>query len=246
MAGVAVGVLAGFRLDGRAAAVVGAGRGIGAACALALAEAGADVAVLARTPEQVQAVAEGVRGHGRRAVALPCDALDAAATDAALASAVEALGRLDIVVHVVGGAMPQPFMTTSDRAIADAWERNVGSALRVVRSAVPHLLASGGGSVVLISSAMGHHVARGYVAYGTVKAALEHATRLLAADLAPRIRVNAVAPGAILTEALEVVAKNPEIKAAMEAGTPLRRLGEPDDIAAAVLFLASPAASDAK
>lgn len=237
------GVLDAFRLDGRVALVAGAGRGIGAASALALAEAGADVVLLARTEAQIVAVAERVGALGRRALPLTVDALDTASVETAVERAVTDLGHLDVVVNVVGGAMPRAFLRTTDAALSDAWERNVASALRLVRSTTPHLLAAGGGSVVLISSAIGHLVGRGYVAYGTVKGALDHATRLLAADLAPRIRVNAVAPGAILTEALEVVAANPEVKAAIEAGTPLHRLGEPEDIAAAVLYLASPASS---
>jgi 7-alpha-hydroxysteroid dehydrogenase len=95
----------------------------------------------------------------------------------------------------------------------------------------------------MISSAIGHVVGRGYVAYGSAKAALDHAVELMAADLNPKIRVNAVAPGAILTEALEVVASNPELRASIENATPLRRLGVPEDIAAAVLYLASAASS---
>ena len=95
----------------------------------------------------------------------------------------------------------------------------------------------------MVSSAIGHVTGRGYLAYGAAKAAVDHAVRLMALDLNPHIRVNAVAPGAILTEALEFVAEQPEIKDAIEAGTPLRRLGVPDDIAAAVLYLASPASS---
>ena len=95
----------------------------------------------------------------------------------------------------------------------------------------------------VVSVIGGHVTGRGYLAYGAAKAAVDHAVRLMALDLNPHIRVNAVAPGAILTEALEFVAEQPEIKDAIEAGTPLRRLGVPDDIAAAVLYLASPASS---
>lgn len=105
------------------------------------------------------------------------------------------------------------------------------------------MLAAGGGSVVNISTAMAHQVARGFVTYGTVKAALEHATRLLAADLSPRIRVNAVAPGAISTDALRAfIARNGCDDDVLDA-IPMRRLGLPDDIAAAVLYLCSSAAS---
>lgn len=232
-----------FRLDGRVALLSGAGRGIGAASALALADAGADVVVLSRTAAQIDAVAEAARALGRRAIAIPTDATDPDAVSVAVDRTVEELGRLDIVVNVVGGSMPRSFLETSDRALSTAFDRNVVDGLRLVRTAVPHLAKSDAASVVMVSSAVGHVTGRGYVAYGSAKAALDHAVRLMAVDLNPRIRVNAVAPGAILTEALEFVADNPEIKAALEQATPLRRLGVPDDIAAAVLYLASPASS---
>jgi 7-alpha-hydroxysteroid dehydrogenase len=224
-----------FRLDGRVALVSGAGRGIGAAVATALAEAGADVAVLARTPEQIESVAEEVRALGRRAIAIPTDAADAAATEAAVARAVAELGGLDVLVPVTGGSMPRPFARTGDDALRESFDRNVVHGLRLVRQAMPHLVHSEAASVVTVSSAIGHVVGRGYVAYGAGKAALEHAVRLLAAELNPRIRVNAVAPGAVLTDALRHVASDPEVTRALEEATPLRRLGTPDDIAAAVL-----------
>jgi 7-alpha-hydroxysteroid dehydrogenase len=232
-----------FRLDGKVALISGAGRGIGAATALALAEAGADVAVLARNVDQLASVAAGAREFGRRALAVPTDAFNAEAVQAAVDQTMAEFGRLDIVVNVVGGSMPQAFLGTTDRDLHNAFESNVVSGLRLARMCTPHLLASGGGSIVFISSAIGHVVGRGFVAYGAGKSAVDQTTRLLAAELNPRIRVNAVAPGAILTEALEFVASNPEIKQMLESGTHLQRLGEPEDIAAAVLFLASPASS---
>lgn len=230
-----------FRLDGRVAVVSGAGRGIGAASALALAEAGADVAVLARTAEQIEQVAIEARAMGRRAVAIPTDATDPSAVTAAVARIVAELGRLDVVVSVVGGARPGPFADAGDDVLRAAFDRNVVDGLRLVRTALPHLRASDGASVIMVSSAIGHVTGRGYVAYGTAKAALDHAVRLMAADLNPKIRVNAVAPGAVMTDALASVAGRPEIKAAIERATPLRRIAEPEEIAAAVLYLASPA-----
>jgi 7-alpha-hydroxysteroid dehydrogenase len=104
------------------------------------------------------------------------------------------------------------------------------------------MLAGEGGSIVNITSTMGRLADRGYAVYGTAKAALAHLTRLMAFDLAPRIRVNAVAPGAIATDALDTVLTD-ELRAAMIAATPLRRLGNPRDIAMAVLYLVSPAGS---
>lgn len=103
------------------------------------------------------------------------------------------------------------------------------------------MLASGGGAVVNISSVMGRVSGRGYLAYGTAKAALTHYTRLAARDLAPRIRVNAIGVGSVATSALDIVMTDDALRTAMERNTPLGRIGEPDDIAATVLFLASPA-----
>ncbi|TWG08113.1 SDR family oxidoreductase [Saccharopolyspora dendranthemae] len=232
-----------FRLEGRVAMVSGAGRGIGAATALALAEAGADVAVLSRTPDQIEAVAQQIRDLGRRAVAIPTDAGDAEAVSAAVTRAADELGRIDVVVSVTGGSMPRPFTHTHDEALRKSFENNVVHGVRLVREAVPHLAKSDAASVVMVSSSTGHLVGRGYLAYGAAKASLDHAVRMMAADLNPRIRVNAVAPGAILTEALEVVAADPQMKATLEEHTPLRRIGTPEDIAAAILYLSSPASS---
>jgi 7-alpha-hydroxysteroid dehydrogenase len=237
-------VLARYNMSGKVALLSGAGRGIGAASALALAEAGADIAVMARSVDQLENVAAQARAMGRRAIAVPCDANNADDVSAAVQRTVDELGRIDTVISVVGGSMPQPFMNTSDKDLRNAFENNVINGLRLVRECVPHLLTAGNGvvgasSIVMVSSAIGHVVGRGYVAYGS----LDHAVELMAADLNPKIRVNAVAPGAILTEALEIVASNPELRSMIENATPLRRLGDPDDIAAAVLYLASQASS---
>jgi len=115
--------------------------------------------------------------------------------------------------------------------------------LRLVRCALPHLLESDSASVVMVSSAIGPVVGRGYVAYGSGKAALDHSVRLLAAELNPKVRVNAVAPGAVLTDSLEKVAADPAMKALLERETPLHRIGTVEDVAAAVLYLAGPASS---
>jgi 7-alpha-hydroxysteroid dehydrogenase len=232
-----------FRVDDRVAVVTGAGRGIGAASALALAEAGADVLLAARTEAQLDEVAARVRALGRRAVVVPTDVTDDDATAALADTAVSELGRLDIVVNNAGGTMPRPFMDTSAGYLGRAFHFNVTSAFVLTKAAVPHMLASGGGSVVNISSAMGRMSDRGMVAYGTAKGALSHMTRLMASDLAPRVRVNAIAVGSVATSALDIVLESEELHEQMVARTPLRRLGEVEDIALAVLYLASPAGS---
>ncbi|MGV9666422.1 SDR family oxidoreductase [Nocardia niigatensis] len=228
-----------FRLDGRVAVVTGAGRGIGAATALALAEAGADVAISARTPAQLDEVAGKIHALGRRAITVPADLSDLSAVTALAETAATELGRIDIVVNNVGGTMPNTFLTTTPEFLEEAFRFNVSTAHALTRAAVPHMLKNDGGSVVNISSMMGRAPGRGFLAYGTAKAALAHWTRLAAADLSPRIRVNAIAVGSVLTSALEVVAQQPEMKKQMEDATPLHRLGEPWEIAAAIVYLSS-------
>jgi 7-alpha-hydroxysteroid dehydrogenase len=239
-----------FRVTGQAAVVTGAGRGIGAATAIALAQAGADVLISARTEDQLAKVAREIEAAGRRAVIVPADLSDLDAAASLAEAAAEAFGRLDIVVNNVGGALPRPFLATKPRHLADAFQFNVGIAHRLTQAAVPCLLAGqdqgqdqgqGQGVVINISSVMGRVAGRGYLAYGTAKAALAHYTRLAAADLAPRIRVNAIAVGSVATSALDIVLTNDELRERMERATPLGRIGDPEDIAAAVLFLASPA-----
>ena len=232
-----------FRIDGQVAVVTGAGRGIGAATAVALAQAGADVVISARHADQLAKVAAQVEEAGRRALVVPADLMDLDAAAALADRAVDELGRLDIVVNNVGGSMPMPFLDTDVRTFEGAFHFNVSTAFALTRAALPHLLESGNGSVVNITSAMGRFRDRGFVAYGTAKAALAHMTRLLAADCAPKVRVNGVAPGSIATSALEIVVSNEPIHDEMVSKTPLRRLGEADEIALAVLYLASDASS---
>jgi 7-alpha-hydroxysteroid dehydrogenase len=234
-----------FHVTDQVAVVTGSGRGIGAASALALAEAGADIVLSARTEEQLREVAKQIEAIGRRAVVVPGDLTDNDVMRSLATTAMTEFGRLDIVVNNLGGTMPRPLLDTSTRALEEAFHFNVGAGHALVRAAVPLMLEGDhpGGSIVNISSVMGHVGARGYLAYGTVKGALEQYTRLAARDLSPRIRVNAVAVGSTATSALDIVMASDELRTTMEEATPLRRIGDPNEIAAAVLFLASPAGS---
>ncbi|MGW4720342.1 SDR family oxidoreductase [Nocardia sp. NPDC004260] len=231
-----------FRIDDQVAIVTGAGRGLGAAIAVAFAEAGANVVIAARTKSQLDEVAERVSATGRQAHVVSADLSDAEATAALAEAAVERFGRLDIVVNNVGGALPCPLLDTTPQALRDAFDFNVANAHALVRAAVPRMLeTAGAGSILNITSTMGRLPGRAFAAYGTAKAALAHYTKLAALDLNPRIRVNAIAPGSILTSALEVVAGNEAMRTELESKTPLHRIGEPEDIAAAALYLVSPA-----
>jgi 7-alpha-hydroxysteroid dehydrogenase len=232
-----------FRLDGKCAIVTGAGRGIGAATARAFADAGADLVLAARTKEQLEAVAEDVQARGRRALVIPMDVNDNAAVEDLVDQAVSVFGRLDIVVNNAGGTMPRPFLDTSPGFLERSFHFNVTTAFVLSKAATPKLLATGNGAIVNISSAIGRLRDRGFVAYGTAKAALSHMTRLMAADLAPKVRVNGIAVGSIATSALDIVLEDDAIRDEMVRRTPLRRLGEADDIARCALYLASPASS---
>ena len=232
-----------FTLTGRVAIVTGAGRGIGAALAKTYAEAGADVLLAARTKEQLDETAAAVADAGRRAVVVPFDVNETARLPELVEHAVAEFGRLDIVVNNAGGAMPTALLDTTEKAFEGAFHFNVTTAFALTKAAVPELLKQEGASVVNISSTMGRLRDRGYAAYGTAKAALAHLTRLMAADLAPKVRVNAIAVGAVATSALDIVLTDENLHREMVDHTPLRRIGQPEEIGYAALYLASPAAA---
>jgi 7-alpha-hydroxysteroid dehydrogenase len=238
-----VSILDNFKVTDQVAVVTGAGRGIGAAAAIALAEAGADVVISSRTAEQLDEVKARIEALGRKAHVVAADLNDEAQIRALAEAAQSAFGRLDIVVNNVGGTMPRTYLDTSVGFLERAFHWNVSTAHALTTSAVPIMLENGGGSVINIASVVGKVAGRGYLAYGTAKGALIHYTELAAEDLAPRVRVNAIAVGSTLTSALEMVAANDDMRTGIEKLTPLRRLGTTDDIAAAVLYLASPAGS---
>ncbi len=230
-----------FKVDGKVAVVTGAGRGIGAASAVALAEAGADVLIGARSVDQLEKVANAVRAAGRRAYVVPADLMDLEAVAGLADKAFEEFGRLDIVVNNVGGTIPNALLDTDPAYLEEAFHFNVSTAHALIRAAVPQMLKHDGGSIVNISSIMGRVAGRGYLAYGTAKAALAHYTRLAAQDLSPTIRVNAIAVGSVLTSALEFVTDDEATMTEMTTKTPLGRLGAVEDISGAVVYLSSPA-----
>lgn len=224
----------------RTALVTGAGRGIGRAIALAYAEAGANVVCAARTQADVDAVAAAAREFGGAALGVACDVADDAQLDALVARTLEKFGRIDLLVNNAGGAAPNNPLHTSARAFDGVFHFNVTAAFALSAKCAPHMQKHGG-AIVNISSSASRYAQKNFSAYGTAKAALNQMTRLLAADFAPRIRVNAIAPGAIMTDALAPYLDE-AATAKMIGLTPLNAMGMPDDIAAAALYLASPAA----
>jgi 7-alpha-hydroxysteroid dehydrogenase len=232
-----------FRLDGRVAVVTGAGQGIGAGCAVALAEAGADVALAARTQADLDAVAERIRALGRRAVAVSTDVTEPDQLARLVDTTVAELGRVDVLVNNAGGWDPRPITHTSPRSLEAAFKFNVVAAFTLTQLCVPHMVEVGAGSVVNISSRAASMVQPCFVAYATAKAALCMMTRAMAPELAPKVRVNAIEVGGVETQALSHVLTDDSIRRQLEDNTPMHRVGQPEDIAASVLYLASDASS---
>lgn len=231
-----------FSLEGQVAIVTGAGKGIGRACALAFAQAGADVALGARTSADIEAVAAEIGSLGRRAIAVACDVNDGAALERLVQATLTGLGKVTLLVNNAGGSGPNDprRMPPADFARVLAW--NVVPAYALIQQCAPHMREAGGGAVVNISSSAARYAQKHFSAYGAAKAALNQLTRNLAQDFAPHVRINAIEPGSILTDALRPYL-TPERTTSMLERTPLARLGEVEDVAAAALFLASPASS---
>lgn len=238
-----------FRLDGEVAVVTGAGKGIGRAIAIALAEAGADVAVASRTQTDLDSVAAEITALGRRALPLATDATDAAALERLAEHTIAKLGKLTVWVNNAGG-IPDGTPRYLTRTPEENFDEQIALNLKAVwmgSSVAARYMAEAGGAIVNISSrsAYGPQVKNG--PYGAAKAAVNSLTSTLAVEVAPKIRVNAVAPGPVPTENFDdcMGTDTPEKREKLLGmiGIPMGRYGEPEDIAAAVVFMASPAAS---
>lgn len=227
-----------FRLDGLHAVIAGAGRGIGAATALAFAAAGVRaLTLIARHRPTLEDVASLARGLGADVRAVPCDVTD----EHALQAVFDDIDTLDVLVYAAGTNVPQTIgeleLDTADRL----WAVNVRAGLHAAREAVRHM-PDAGGAIVFISSQMGHVGAPRRSVYCATKHAVEGLTRALAVELAPRVRVVAIAPTFVATDMTAPFLADPRFRGDVLRRIPLGRLATVEEVAGAVLYAASPAA----
>jgi NAD(P)-dependent dehydrogenase (short-subunit alcohol dehydrogenase family) len=236
-----------FKLTGRTAVVTGAGQGIGLACVEALAEAGAKVVIADRDAKIAAEGQAGLKAKGFDAEIFLLDVTDAAAVTQAADKLVEQCGRVDILVNNAGIARSEtPAETVTDEHWLNVIDVNLNGTFWCCRAFGKHMLAARAGSIVNIGSMSGFIVNKPQEQcyYNASKAAVHHLTKSLAAEWGARgVRVNAVAPTYIETPLNAFVKSNPKMYDAWIGGTPMARLGQVDEIASVVLFLASEAAS---
>jgi len=224
------------------AVVTGASRGLGRAIAVALAEAGAHVALAARSKPDLDDTARLVEAAGARALVAPTDVASYPAVEALMQATVDTLGRLDIVVNNSGVANPKPLAETAP----EDWQAVIGVNLTGVfhgcRAAAPYLLGQGSGKVINLSSVLGHVGLPGYTVYAASKGGVSALTRTLAVEWARHnVQVNAIAPGWFVTEMNEAAFANPRIAERLTRDVPARRTGRPEEIGPLAVYLASSA-----
>jgi NAD(P)-dependent dehydrogenase (short-subunit alcohol dehydrogenase family) len=230
-----------FRLDGKTALVTGAGRGIGRAVALALAAAGAALVLVSRTPSELDEVAREIASGGGKARSLP---FDVTRSDAVRDAFLD-LGRLDILVNNAGLNRPQPFLEVDEPTLDLLLGLNVRAAFIVAQAAARLMIARGSGVIINMSSQMGHVGSDlDRTVYVMTKHAVEGLTKAMAVELAPKgVRVVSIAPTFITTPLTKPFFDDPVFRKWVLDRIPLGRLGTVEEVASAVVFLASPAAS---
>jgi NAD(P)-dependent dehydrogenase (short-subunit alcohol dehydrogenase family) len=237
--------MASFDLTGRTALVTGGSRGIGLAIGAALAGAGAHVVLAARHADEVEAAATQLREAGAEVIGVPANVSKAQDIETLAHATEAAFGQVDILVNNAATNVHfGPVLDADDGMWLKMVETNLLSAVRLCRRVVPGMRTRRWGKIVNVASVAGIQPGIGQGVYGALKAALIQLTKSLAQELGPdNIQVNAVAPGLVKTRFASVLHETPAIRAAIERATPLGRIAEPDEIASAVLYLASPAAS---
>lgn len=231
-----------FDLSGKVALISGASRGIGRAIALALAEAGADVALAARSVDALDGVAAQVRSFGRRAAVLPTDVQQLEQVRGMVDGTVEALGRIDILVNAAGVGARKPTLDLTEDDFDDVYGANIKSVTFACVAAGRYFLQQGSGKIINLASLTTTLGLPGRALYGSTKGAVGQLTRSLAVEWGPHgVCVNAIAPGWIDTQLSGPVLRDPEFRAGIIRRTPLGRIGTPEDLGGAAVFLASSA-----
>jgi len=232
-------------LSGKVAVITGSRRGIGRSIAETMARAGARVVVSSRKREPCEDVVAGIRGRGGEAIAVPCNISDRAQIDGLVDATVAAWGRVDILVcNAASNPYFGPLTGLPDELFTKIMHNNVLANLWLARRVAPGMSERQGGAILVISSIGGLRGDAWLGAYNMSKAADMQLVRNLAVELGPaNIRVNGIAPGLIKTDFARALWENQQLRAGIEARTPLGRIGEPDDIGGLAAFLASSAAS---
>jgi NAD(P)-dependent dehydrogenase (short-subunit alcohol dehydrogenase family) len=235
----------GNRLEGKIAIITGSGRGIGESCATRFAQEGATVVVSDIDAGSSDAVAKAIVEAGGRAVSHPCDVTDSAQVDALVDRAVSEFGRLDIMFNNAGGAMPEVTHEVSDEQYHRVMDLNIHGVFYGTRAALRVMVPQKSGSILMTTSGAGLGAVRGLAVYGIAKAGVINLAKSVADEYGKYgIRANVVSPGPICSEGfLAYLATREGMKERMEEDVPVRRLGLPEDIANAALFLASDEAS---
>jgi NAD(P)-dependent dehydrogenase (short-subunit alcohol dehydrogenase family) len=234
-----------FDLTGQVAVITGSSRGIGRAAAEIMAALGAKVVISSRKAEACQEVAEGITKAGGEAIVIPCNISRKEEIEGLIAGTLKQWGRLDtLVCNAAVNPYFGPLAKIPDEAFDKIMASNIKSNLWLSNTAAPHIAKAGGGSIVIVSSIGGLRGSTMLGAYGISKAADFQLARSLALEWGPQnVRINCIAPGLIKTDFARALWEDDKNRAAREAGTPLRRIGEPDEIGGIVAFLASKAAT---
>lgn len=237
-------MLPSFRLEGQKAIVTGGGRGIGQALAIGLAEAGADVAVIARTKQDLEETVHRIESVGRKGIAIPADITDHDSVRSAVQDIKEAFGRIDILVNNAGMNIRSKALDVTDEEWEKITETNLHGAFMMAQEAARHMVDEKKGRIINITSVGGHVALRTGVVYAASKAALIQMTKTLALEWAPYgINVNAIGPWYFRTPLTEKLLADEAYLNDILARTPIKRVGELEDLVGPVVFLAGEGAN---